>query len=643
MNLAELGRRVSVSVGDPERAAHARDLWPRSTLEMIGGVVAPAPAAVAFPSTEEEVVACIAWASHEGVPLVPWGAGSGVCGAAAGRADAVAVDLKRLRRIGRVDTAARSVRVDAGVLGQHLEDALEAHGWATRHSPSSIWCSTVGGWAASRSAGQFSSKYGTFPDMVRAMRVVTPSGVLETGAWSKGEDLGPWFLGTEGSLGIITELDVRVVPFPQGRWARGYRFGSVPAAWAAMRALLQADLHPAVVRLYDPVDTMIAGKGSATPQASAGGASWLKQVLATVDSVPAIRRNALSLPLALPGFVNALVRGMSSGCVLVVAWEGAPAVVEISSRHGHAILMQEGKDLGAEIGDHWYAHRHDVSYKLAPIFAHGGFADTMEVAASWSRLPTLYADVRAALGRHALVMAHFSHVYREGCSIYFSFAGRGSLDVYDAAWRDALAAAAAAGGTVAHHHGVGIAKNVAAAQELSVLAAPFRVLKARLDPAGILNPGRLFPDVEMSEPKRPELGVDAISMSATLLANAPALERDAALAAEGWRLRFPTPGALADSVRGEFPAWESPFLGASAIVGGRRHVVPIVPRSAAGPDARRILPSEAYETLTVPVVRLNAQSFRVTDVGEDVRALSDGSGRVILGPAGAELAALGAG
>ncbi len=639
VNLAELSRRVLVSDAMPERVAHARDLWPRSTLAMIGGAELAAPIAVAFPANDEEVAACLAWASSEGVPLVPWGAGSGVCGAAAGRGDAVALDLKRLRRIGPVDTKRQSVRVEAGVLGQHLEDALEAAGWATRHSPSSIWCSTVGGWAASRSAGQFSSKYGTFPDMVRGMRVVTPVGTETTGALASGPDLGPWFLGTEGSLGIITELEVRVVPFPQARWARGYRFDTVERAWTAMRGLLQAELHPAVVRLYDPVDTRIAGRGSARRQGADGG--WLSDVLAALDGIPALRRNALTLPLALPGFVNALVRGISTGCVLVVAWEGDAEVVEVCARHGHAILVGEGVDLGGEMGEHWYAHRHDVSYKLAPIFAHGGFADTMEVAASWSRLPALYKDVRAALGRHALVMAHFSHVYREGCSIYFSFAGRGSLSVYDAAWADALAAAAHAGGTVAHHHGVGQAKCAAAAGELAVLAPAFRALKARLDPAGILNPGRLFPEVEIVETPMPTLGIDALSQCATLPAQESADERDAALAAQGWRLRFPTLRPLSESVRGDFPPWESPFLGASALVGGRRYAVPIVPRSAAGPDARRILPSENYETLTVPVTRLDEPSISVARWARDVRPLPDGQGgHALAGPAAEELSAL---
>lgn len=598
MDLESLARHVPLNQALPERTAHARDLWPRNTLAMRAGGHVDLPGAVAFPENEDHVRACLDWASEHRVAVVPWGAGSGVCGAAAGAAGALTLDLKRLRSIGQVDRG--TVRVAAGVLGQHLEDELERQGFATRHSPSSIWCSTVGGWAASRSAGQFSSRYGTFADMVRAMRVVTPAGVRETGLWAGGEDLGEWFLGTEGALGVITELLVSVVPFPRARALRGYRFPNVATAWDAMRRIMQGGLRPAVLRLYDPVDTRIAGRGQTTPARQ--GASWLRDLLSSIEGIPALRRHLLSLPLALPSLVNALVAGSAKGTVLIAGWEGDEEEVRRVSAEGWAILGEGGEDLGEEAGEHWYAHRHDVSYKLAPIFERGGFADTMEVATTWSRLPSLYESVRGALARHALVMAHFSHAYREGCSIYFSFAGRGDLAVYDAAWRDALAAAAAAGATVAHHHGVGQLKQAAAARELACLRAPFLARKAELDPAGILNPGRLFAEVQVEEAEPAVTEVDAFSLTASLPAQAPAAERDAWLAERGWALRLPVPGPLSAHVRDPRPAWETRMLGATVRSGGRRHRIPDTPRSAAGPDARVLLPAEAYEHVTVGVI-----------------------------------------
>lgn len=656
VNLERLRASVPCSLDVAERTAHARDLWPRTTLALATErTLPPLPAVVAWPGTEDEVAACLAWAQEERVPVVPYGAGSGVCGAASGMAGSLSLDLKRLNRIGPLE--GDCVRVQAGVLGQHLEDWLELRGRATRHSPSSIWCSTVGGWAASRSAGQFSSKYGKFEDMVAALRVVAPARRFSTGVWvpppggggasqaRSAVDLQPWVLGSEGGLGVITELLVRTVPVPRARKLSAWRFRTVESAWEAMRAILQADLHPAVLRLYDPVDTRLAGKGTATRHS---GSRWLSGLQRAAESVPALRRHLLSLPLALPRLMNALAQGVASGCVLIVGWEGEPDVVEIQSRCG-LTLLDGAEPLGEEVGQHWYDHRHEVSYKLAPIFERGGFADTMEVAATWSRLPALYEGVRAAIGRHAIVMAHFSHVYREGCSIYFSFAGVGHLDVYDACWADALRAASDAGGTVAHHHGVGQLKQAAAARELAGIRGRWHALKAELDPAGVLSPGRLFAQAdapELPEPTAPALGIDAISRLATLDAQEPAPTRDTRLAAQGWALRFPTRGTLAASMHEPTHAWESRLLGATGRVDGRRVAFVAVPRSAAGPDPRTTLDAEHYETVTVPVVPLDEPAVMVnldeaSCLGRDVRASRCFEGAVELrGPAAASLATL---
>ncbi len=595
-----------------ERQAHARDLWPRGTLKLASehdaGV---APRAVAFPTSEAEVAACLRFAAERGIPLVPWGAGSGVCGAAAGRADAIALDLKLLREIGPVEDRGDHgvVDVGAGVLGQHLEDALEAQGWATRHSPSSIWCSTVGGWAVGRSAGQFSSRYGKFEDMASALRVVTPRGAYGTGEWfdpenptSAGRDLHEWVLGSEGALGVVTQVRTRVNRVARARWLRGYRFKQIDMAWSAMRRILQLELRPCAVRLYDAVDTRLAGKGTVGKVKKSS--AWLDALRGLVETTPSLRKHTLSLPLSLPRLVNRIAQGASGDCVLILGFEGEPDEVAEASGRAHAVAMHDPTlvaDLGSEPGEHWYNHRHEVSYKLSPIYSHGGFADTMEVCALWSRLPALYAGVRAALGQYGLVMAHFSHVYREGCSIYFTFAGRGTVEVYDAAWRAALAAAEAAGGTVAHHHGVGQLKQHAAGRELAGVAPLFRALRAELDPAGILNPGRMFPEQPAPEVAPPVYGVDAVSRVATLPAHEPAGERDARLASAGWLLRHPTPGPLSADL-GRVGPDDTRVVGAWANIEGQRIALLPVPRSSAGPDPRRVLPAERYEALTVPIV-----------------------------------------
>lgn len=617
------GMRVSQATLDLD--AYRRDLWPRATLALRDGVLPPTPSVVAWPERAEHVAAALEWAQREGVAVVPYGAGSGVCGGAAGLAGSLVLDLKRLTSVGPVDAEAREVRVGAGLLGQHLEDRLARQGWQTGHSPSSLWCSTVGGYVAARSAGQFSSRYGVFDDMLLGAEAVTPTGPLRTGRLTPSgeEDLQPILCGSEGSLAVVTDATLRVVPLPAQRDYRGFAFDDVDEACAAMRAILQADLWPSVVRLYDPVDTRVGGR-LAHKRAREGaeqGSRALARLREAVERAPGLRRHLLDLPLALPGLVNRLAKGISERVLLIIGFEGSPGLV--AAQWDAALpLLSGGVALGAEPGQRWYAHRHDISYKLAPMFVSGAFADTMEVAAPWSRLSDLYDGVREALGRHTLVMAHFSHAYPEGCSIYFSFCGAGRLDVYDAAWAEALEAARAAGGTVTHHHGVGQLKARAAAREAGAAVRVWREVKARLDPQGIMNPGRLFPhDVPIEDGPPPPTGgpiyrLDRESMVAEVDPYAPAARIDELLARDGLALRHrPATNhadALHDPRRWAHPSWEVPLFalqarfsdGVSVRLGGP-------PRSAAGPDLRwGLLRRARPELMGVPVRPLDLRVCR---------------------------------
>lgn len=629
MNLSPLvsaGLRVSTSSLDLD--AYRRDLWPRATLALTGGALPEAPAAVVWPRDAEELALALELAGREGVAVVPYGAGSGVCGAAAGRAGSLVVDTKRMDAVGEVDPDQRAVRVGPGVLGQHLEDRLARQGWQVGHSPSSIWCSTVGGYAASRSAGQFSSRYGVFDDMLLGAAAQTPAGPLRAGVWTPDgqEDLLPVLVGSEGALGVLHELLVRVNPLPETRWLRGYAFSSVEAAWEAMRGLMQAGLWPAVLRLYDAVDSSIGGKlGRRRPREEGAGHGVLERIREAVLSVPGLRRHLLDLPLALPGLVNRLAANLGHEVLLIVGFEGPTALVD-AAVEAAGPLLAAGRDLGPGPGTTWFAHRHDVSYKLAPIFAAGGFADTMEVAAPWSRLPGLYASVKEALGRHTFVMAHFSHAYPQGCSIYFSFAGAGRVDVYDRAWSDALEAAQVAGGTVTHHHGVGQLKAAAAAREAGAAVRVWRELKARLDPQGIMNPGRLFPDGVPEEPGPPPpqggpvYAVDELAMLADVDPSASPQAIDAALAPSGLRLMIPPdrpPGAWLGALeRGALEAWETPLFDVQARFSDGNSVrLGRAPRSAAGPDLRwSLLRRATVELVQLPLARVGATTLQAAGV-----------------------------
>ncbi len=595
--------------------AYRRDLWPRDTLKLLEtGERPPPPLVIVYPRSTDEVAKAIAWAAKEGVSVVPYGAGSGVCGGAQGRSGSLVIDMKRMNRIRKLNLADRTAWIEAGILGQHLEDQLGSAGWMTAHSPSSIACSTVGGYIAARSAGQFSSRYGVFDDMTLAANVETPTGKISCGLWTPPNeiDLLPIITGSEGGLGIVTDLLVRIHPLPDYRWLRGFAFDNVEDAWTAMQGIMQANLWPCALRLYDPVDTKIGGKTKASDAKTGGGLfGWMKSA---ASKNPMLSQHLLSLPLALPGLLNHIGKQMSDEVLLIVGFEGPIAVVNATVKAALPFL-KTGRDLGPQPGEQWFKHRHDVSYKLAPVFIAGAFADTMEVASTWDKLPELYSTVQGAIGRHAVVMAHFSHAYPEGCSIYFSFAGRGNLDVYDKTWRSALSAAIEAGGTVTHHHGVGILKSHAAAKEAGAAIRIWRDAKKAIDPQSIMNPGRPFPEdfIEEQEPTiPPPTGGPIFSINKeALLARvdpfvSPTILQEM-LREVGYALRLlpdrPLNEWLKQLQRGALEVWQTPLFAVQArFEDGTATCIYPAPRSASGPDFRwSLLRSAQAEWVEVPI------------------------------------------
>ena len=579
------------SSADPlDRIAASRDAWPGTTLASWQGEPGTLPDRIWWPETEAEVAEILSAATRDRINVVPYGAGSGVCGGASGRAGAWVIDTKGLASIGPIDEAQWTVRVGAGTNGQQLEDWLSARGWTLGHSPSSISCSTVGGWAAARSAGQFSSKYGVFEDMVAGLRGVAPgpgpfvAGLGDRrGAAEAEAEWMDWVLGSEGTLAVVTELLLRIQPTPAVRRLRGYRFEGMAEALDAMREIAQGELHPAVVRLYDPVDTRIGGKTKPKEGRRSGGAgglgAFVRGWLARVDALPSVHRRTLALPLSLPGLVNRLFDRLASGCLLIVGWEGDREVVEAQARAGEALLGARGVDLGPEPGERWFASRHAVSYKLMPVFERGGFADTMEIAARWSDLVPAYHAVRRALRPTAVVMAHVSHVYPEGACVYFSFAGRGRRDVYDRTWAAALDAVLASGATVTHHHGVGQLKASAASREVGPGVRVWRQAKAALDPAGILNPDRLFVDVPTVDPGPipPPRPTDHLGRAPVSSPLADRLATDE----PSWPFeRLPGPP------RWHRSPWQTPWIEVGGTTDGARFLLGRGPRSASGPDVR---------------------------------------------------------
>lgn len=570
---------------------------------------AEGPAVVAWPSTAEETIQVIRFAAARGVPVVPFGAGSGVCGGVLPSPDAIVLDTKRLARVRAVSAETGRVEVEAGAMGLPFEESLGARGLTLGHFPSSILCSTVGGWVATRSAGQASGYYGKIEDMVVAVECVDGEGeLLRLPRRRYGLDTSALVVGSEGALAVITAATLRVHPAPIERAYGGFTFRDVPAGLAAMRRMYQAGLRPAVCRLYDPFDARLARKGRVERREQGP------------HTTPPLREAALRAVIGRSSALNAIVHGalgdrVLGGALLVLVFERAEAgsaAAELAQARAIARAMH-AKDEGEGPARRWREHRYAVSFRQSPALRSGLFVDTFEVAAPWSRLEAVHREVRHALAAHAFVMAHFSHAYPDGCCIYFSFAGTAggrtkaasfeerSRARYDAAWRDATAAAIAAGATVAHHHGVGRSKAAAMARELPGAPLALRRLRSAFDPRGVLNPGVLVENGDLPQSTAvvapPPVPVDDVSQLVWVDGERSLASVVGELEPRGLALRGhidATDERVTDWLARGAPGAPDPFAdpvdhvvaGGAVVFGGGsgRVVVPPMPRRATGPD-----------------------------------------------------------
>lgn len=622
---------VEASDRPADKLCYARDLLPRHHIAVRDGLPTgrgKRPAAIAWPQTTDEVAKLVRLCRQEGVKVVPFGAGSGVCGGIAPDAQSLVIDLKRMKRWRNFAPDEGFLEVEAGAMGIRLEEDLQSEGHTIGHFPSSILCSTVGGWVAARGAGQCSGLYGKIEDMVATLEVVDGRGEVATlQRRLSGPDLLPLVIGSEGIFGVITAARLRLHPVPAQRGFAAFSFARMEDGWDTLREAFQMGLRPAVSRLYDPFDSMIAkrGKGGEKKKRSGGGALEHIEAFAV--------RNLLKLPGPLNAAIDALGERVFGGATMVLVFEGsAERVADELEAMRVLCRARDAEDLGEGPARHWMANRYSVSYKQAPMIMKGAFVDTMEVAAPWSKLGQLYDDVRAALGQHALVMAHMSHAYPDGCSIYFTFAGSAgeaadAEAIYDQAWRDALDAAIGAGGTLSHHHGVGRTKAGWLGRELRGALPTLRALKQAFDPDGILNPGNLIPDGDVDTPPPPEAprspmvsatdGLVAASADHTLGQIEAALARDnLTLGLE--RSLDPTERVGSWVDRG-LPGAPDPWLDPADHVvsgfiartrNGATIEVPPCPRRAAGPDLWALFAGTEGRVGSVESLHLRARTKR---------------------------------
>lgn len=483
-----------VTNGDAVRSAYGRDLWPKAQLWQRQGEVRFPPDAVVWPGTTDEVARIVRYARERHVPITPFGAGSSVVAGAMALRAGITMDFKRLRRVLAVDLGARRVTAQAGIIGQRLEETLEQQGATLGHFPSSITCSTLGGWIAARSAGQMSSHYGKIEDMLLGLTAVAGTGdILKVGPErAPGADLVQLLCGSEGALAIVTDATLSIHVKPAARAMRAFRMRSIGAGLEAMRLVFRAGLRPQVLRLYDPLDSMFAGRSGER------GSDEVPGPLRAAFG--AVRRRSLGYALSAPGLLNRAVDLVPPRTLLIVSFESehlATCEDELAAATDLA-REQGGTDLGDAPVRRWYKRRNAAGFKQSAVFAGHGWVDTMEVAATWDRVPRVFEAVRHAAWSEAFVLCHFSHAYLEGCSLYFTLLGPATTvpkgeESYDRAVRAAMRAALDAGATLSHHHGIGAAKARLLPDELGDAGMRLvRALKGTFDPDGILNPGKLL-------------------------------------------------------------------------------------------------------------------------------------------------------
>jgi alkyldihydroxyacetonephosphate synthase len=445
---------------DVERAERARDTWMRSQIPISAGEAVVAPVAVCAPADAGELAAVVKICRAHGAPMIPRGGGSGVVGGVLASADSVVLSTERMDGLRSLSSPDLLATFGAGTNGLVAENRVQEDGLTIGHWPQSIELSTVGGWVATRASGQYSTAYGNIEDVVHSLEAVLADGTIyrsrATPRAAAGPDLRHLLMGSEGTLGIVTEVTFSLRALPEPGVRQAFHFAGFADGLEAIRETMRAGWRPPVVRLYD------------------GRESWRH-------------------------FRDQLPKG---NAMLIFLHEGPPGVAPLEAAAVADLCIARGGEAAAgDAVDAWFDNRNEVP-SWDELLRSGVVADTIEIATDWSRLPTLYNTVVEALQAVPGVVAasaHSSHAYRSGANLYFTVAAAPGdpaefTATYDACWAAAMSAAEGAGAGLAHHHGVGRVRRPWMAAELGEGGVSLlRSVKAAIDPEGLMNPGVLIP------------------------------------------------------------------------------------------------------------------------------------------------------
>ena len=434
---------------------HSYDAWPVSAKWKNQGKRPFAPDVVVQARSAEQVSNILKWANENNVPVVPWGGGSSVTGQGLAAKGGIMLDTLSMDQVIALSDESLMVKVQAGKYGHKLEEELNARGYTLNHSPQSLDRSTVGGWVATRAMGQFSSRYGGIEDLVVTYTVVLPTGeIVETMNVPRaavGPDLRHVFMGAEGTMGIITDVTLKIFPVTEYRMFEAVTFDSVEAGVTVMRKIMRLGLKPFLVRFYDVVEARHAMQDK------------------TFDK-----------------------------CAMFLGFEG----VETVALAEYAAVMdlcaaEGGQKVGPTPVEAWMARRFDFSTVENILAESGGLAETIEIAHFWDGILETYYELKEALAPYAAeVLGHFSHVYPQGTSLYVILLGKDADDATAEAnlleiWDVAMSICVKNGAAISHHHGSGLARLPYVSDALGSSMPVLQKIKTALDPQDIMNPGKL--------------------------------------------------------------------------------------------------------------------------------------------------------
>ncbi len=472
----------SVFTGAEDRIRHAAGRGYRDLANLRSGRLERAPDAVLLPADAAAVKRVLEVCATEGVAVVPFGGGTSVVGGVeplrGGHGRLVSLDLARLQGV-EVDARSLTARLGAGLRGPEAEAELAKHGLVLGHYPQSFEYATIGGFAATRSAGQASSGYGRFDSLVSSIRLIAPAGdlsTLETPHTAAGPALRELVVGSEGAFGVIPDVTVRVRPAPRQRRYEAWIAESFEAGAEIVRTLAQGPGLPDVIRVSDEEETEVSLALSG-PRGIAAG--------------------------LFGGYLG--LRRRRNGSLIVAGFEGEEE--SVARRRALSVReLQKGGAvyLGQSAGRSWEHGRYQGPYLRDKLMEMGAMVETLETSQTWSGIGALHAAVAGAIrdslsaqGTPGLAFCHLSHAYADGASLYFTFIARARSGEEVEQWRQVKRAASEAivsgGGTITHHHAVG--RDHAPYMEAEVGKTGLDLLRAvkdRLDPAGIMNPGKLL-------------------------------------------------------------------------------------------------------------------------------------------------------